>query len=100
MGQTTRKKFKNAGFTLLEMLIVLFVITLLVLLFVPSLTKQRENIQKQGAKALEKVIETQVELFRLDYGKEHLITWEILVTEGYLTAEQVTEARDQGVTID
>ena len=35
-----KKKQKYAGFTLLEMLIVLLIISVLILLFVPNLAKQ------------------------------------------------------------
>ena len=38
-----KKKQKYAGFTLLEMLIVLLIISVLILLFVPNLAKHKET---------------------------------------------------------
>jgi competence protein ComGC len=41
-------KKKVSGFTLLEMLVVLFVISLLLLLFVPKLINQKESASKKA----------------------------------------------------
>ncbi len=38
---------KYAGFTLLEMLIVLLIISVLILLFVPNLAKHKETVDKK-----------------------------------------------------
>lgn len=83
------KKKKLKSFTLLEMLVVLLIIGVLILLFVPNLTKHRETISKTEEEAIEKVVETQIELYRL----EKNITSEsinIQDLEGdYLTTEQI-----------
>lgn len=57
------------GFTLLEMLIVMGVIAVLVLLFVPNLTSQKQGIDAKGDDAFRKAVETQVELYYLENGK-------------------------------
>lgn len=51
-------KKKVSGFTLLEMLVVLFVISLLLLLFVPKLINQKESASKKSDAAIAKVVET------------------------------------------
>lgn len=55
------------GFTLVEMLIVLLVVSVLLLLFVPNLSKQKENIEVSGGRALVKVVESQAELYELNH---------------------------------
>ena len=44
------------AFTLLEMLVVLLIIGVLILLFVPNLTKQKENINNRVIKQLKKLL--------------------------------------------
>ena len=60
------RKLKHQGFTLVEMLIVLLVISILILLFVPNLSAQRIVIDEKGNAAIVKVVETQIELFQLN----------------------------------
>lgn len=84
-----KKQLKTAihkGFTLIEMLIVLVVIGLLILLFVPNLSQQRAVIDERGNEAIVKVVETQIEMYRLEYNQEP--TREQLIAGNYVTAEQ------------
>lgn len=82
------KKFlKNKkGFTLLEMLVVLFIISILLLLFIPNLSRHRQEIEKKEQEGIVRVVETQQELYQLEYGKTAKINE--LVEEGYLTQAQ------------
>ena len=66
MKKMLKKKVK--GFTLIEMLIVLGIISILLLLFVPNLSKQKEAIQKKGDAAIVKVVESQIDIYELDHG--------------------------------
>ena len=66
MKKMLKKKVK--GFTLIEMLIVLGIISILLLLFVPNLSKQKEAIQKKGDAAIVKVVESQMDIYELDHG--------------------------------
>ena len=45
---TFLKKAKVKAFTLVEMLVVLLIISVLLLLFVPNLTKQKEAVNDKG----------------------------------------------------
>ena len=72
-----KKKQKYAGFTLLEMLIVLLIISVLILLFVP----------KKGNEAIVKIVESQIELYTLEKNKTPSLNE--LVNEGYITKEQL-----------
>ncbi|MGL4697083.1 competence type IV pilus major pilin ComGC [Enterococcus larvae] len=74
------------GFTLLEMLIVLLIISVLILLFAPNLSKQKDSIDKKGNAAIVKVVETQMDVYRLE--NDQVPTVEMLLSEGYITQEQ------------
>ena len=63
---TNLKKAKVKAFTLVEMLVVLLIISVLLLLFVPNLTKQKDAVDDKGKAAVVKVVESQAELYRLD----------------------------------
>ena len=80
-----KKKQKYAGFTLLEMLIVLLIISVLILLFVPNLAK--ETVDKKGNEAIVKIVESQIELYTLE--KNRTPSLNELVKEGYITKEQL-----------
>lgn len=55
------------GFTLLEMLVVLFVISLLLLLFVPRIMEQRRIAEEKNNAAVVKVVETQIQLYEMEH---------------------------------
>ncbi|HEM3725133.1 TPA: prepilin-type N-terminal cleavage/methylation domain-containing protein [Streptococcus suis] len=82
-------KLKNKAFTLVEMLVVLGIISLLLLLFVPNLSKQKEAVQEKGNAAVVKVVESQMELYELKYEKE--ATVEDLQKAGYITPKQAEQ---------
>ena len=82
-----KKKQKYAGFTLLEMLIVLLIISVLILLFVPNLAKHKETGDKKGNEAIVKIVESQIELYTLE--KNRTPSLNELVKEGYITKEQL-----------
>ncbi|MUO34019.1 competence type IV pilus major pilin ComGC [Enterococcus gallinarum] len=80
------RKLKHQGFTLVEMLIVLLVISILILLFVPNLSAQRTVIDEKGNAAIVKVVETQIELFQLNENRTP--TRQKLLAGNYVTEEQ------------
>ena len=55
------------GFTLIEMLIVLFIISILILVTVPNVTKHFASIDKKGCDAYLSMIQAQVEAYKIDY---------------------------------
>ena len=67
---TLLKKAKVKAFTLIEMLVVLLIISVLLLLFVPNLTKQKEAVNDKGKAAVVKVVESQAELYSLAKNEE------------------------------
>ncbi|MBE2926569.1 prepilin-type N-terminal cleavage/methylation domain-containing protein [Anoxybacillus flavithermus] len=52
------------GFTLIEMLIVLMVITILILITIPNVTKHNSMINNKGCSAFINIIATKGNLFR------------------------------------
>ncbi|MBF0780553.1 MULTISPECIES: competence type IV pilus major pilin ComGC [unclassified Granulicatella] len=92
-----RLKSKQA-FTLLEMLVVLFIVAILMLLVVPNIGAKRERIDKQGTQALASVIQTQVELYELE-NKNQSVSLDALVEGGYLSHKQAEEALERHISI-
>ncbi|HFI0641104.1 TPA: competence type IV pilus major pilin ComGC [Streptococcus suis] len=82
-------KLKKKAFTLVEMLVVLGIISLLLLIFVPNLSQQKDAIQKKGDAAVIKVVESQMELYELEHDKEATVA--DLQADGYITEKQAEE---------
>lgn len=83
------KKWMNLkvkAFTLMEMLIVLVIISVLLLLFVPNLSKQKDAVKETGGAAVVKVVESQAELYGLQHDGE--VSLAKLVESGSITTEQ------------
>ena len=79
-------KIKTKAFTLVEMLFTLVIISILLLLFVPNLSKQKEAVKDTGGAAVVKVVESQAELFELNHTGG--VSLSKLVEAGSITAEQ------------
>lgn len=79
---------KDDGFTLLEMLVVLLIISVLILLFVPSLSSRTTSVQNKGCDALIKVVQAQVDLYTMEKGTipNHLTN----LVDDYISEEQLT----------
>lgn len=93
-----KEKLNQKGFTLIEMVMVLFIISVLMLLIVPNVVKQKNQIDTQGTEALVTVIQTQVELYELD-GHTEAATFSTLESQGYLSAKQVKQATAKSISI-
>lgn len=79
-------KKKTKAFTLVEMLFTLVIISILLLLFVPNLSKQKDAVKDTGGAAVVKVVESQAELFELNHTGG--VSLSKLVEAGSITAEQ------------
>jgi|SRR5690625_229716 len=77
----------NKGFTLIEMLVVLMVISVLIILIVPNLNTNSENINEKGCDALTSVVQAQVDTFYIDEG-EYPGSLVELASDGYINDEQ------------
>ena len=61
---------KLRAFTLIEMLVVLLIISILLLLFVPNLSKQKDSVKETGNAAVVKVVDSQAELYEMKNNKK------------------------------
>ncbi|GGA68305.1 competence type IV pilus major pilin ComGC [Ornithinibacillus halotolerans] len=79
--------FRNEkGFTLIEMLVVMMVISIILLLVIPNLGEKNKKVQEDGCDALVAVVQAQVDTYYLENGTypENL---EVLLDEKYLRSE-------------
>ena len=87
------KRLNNqSGFTLIEMMIVLLVISVLILLAIPNVTKRAAEIDDTGCEALEQMVEGQVQAYKLK-NKENPATAAALIPE-YLESEDDLKCSD------
>lgn len=56
------------GFTLIEMMIVLLIISILLIITVPNVTSHQKTIQKKGCEAYIHLVKAQVQAYKLDTG--------------------------------
>jgi competence protein ComGC len=91
-------KNKKAGFTLLEMTIVILIISVLFLLSVPNIKKTLGIVNNKGCKALEKVADAAILQYRMEYDEYPGSTGD-LVGAGLLTEDQVTCDGEKTLTI-
>ena len=71
------------GFTLIEMMIVLLIISVLILIAIPNVTKHSKSIDEKGCLAYVAMVQGQVEAYKMDEEKDSYSISE-LVTEEYL----------------
>ena len=75
------------GFTLIEMLVVLMIITILLLIALPNMAKNNEVAAGKGCEATVKLLQTQVHAYEIEHG-EKPSSLETLHEEGYV--DQIT----------
>jgi competence protein ComGC len=71
------------GFTLIEMMIVLLIISVLLIITIPNIGKYNANVNTKGCSAYVKMVEAQVQAYKMDNGTYPANT-QTLVSEGYL----------------
>lgn len=82
-----KKAIKNkSGFTLIEMLIVLFIIAILLILIVPNITKNIDTAKEKSSDAYLKTVQSQVTAYELNENDTD-VTFEKLVSKGYLDGD-------------
>ena len=77
----------NRGFTLIEMLIVLLVISVLIILIVPNLGGKSKEVYSKGCDALVAVVQAQVDAYYLE-GGSYPTNLDALVSAGYIEDKQ------------
>ncbi|WJY28458.1 MULTISPECIES: competence type IV pilus major pilin ComGC [Sporosarcina] len=64
-----KKRLNEDGFTLIEMMIVLLIISVLILVAIPNVTKHSKSIDEKGCDAYLKMVEGQVQAYKMDTKK-------------------------------
>lgn len=89
-------RFKTRdGFTLIEMVVVMFIISMLLLLIVPHLEKSKQQATRQADAAFVQTLQTKVDMSPESPEK---MTAAKLAEE--LTPNQVTKMKDLNITVD
>lgn len=86
------------GFTLVEMLIVLLVVSVLLLLTIPNIVSQSKSINNKGCEAFVSMVQGQVQSYQLE--KNAMPSVSDLVSGGYLKANQNHVLMEIAFTID
>lgn len=73
------------GFTLVEMMIVMLVISVLLIVTIPNVAKHNTNINTKGCNAYVKMVEAQVQSYIIE--KNKVPTKAELISDGYLNKE-------------
>ncbi|OJF94301.1 competence type IV pilus major pilin ComGC [Alkalibacterium sp. 20] len=84
---------REDGFTLIEMSLVLFIISALLLLFVPNIANRQTDANKTSDEAIVTVLQTQVDMYTMDK-KGAPATFKEMETNKYLTAKQTVKAEN------
>lgn len=71
------------GFTLIEMMIVLMIISTLLLVTIPNVTKNNSIVKDKGCEALVRLVETQVQSYEIETGSVP-VDLDTLVTGNYI----------------
>lgn len=87
------------GFTLIEMLIVLMIISILILLIVPHVSKKSANIHDKGCEALVELVQSQVIAYELDH-KKLPSTLSDLVTKKYIDKDHLSCGNGKSIIMD
>ncbi|MEK4229929.1 competence type IV pilus major pilin ComGC [Solibacillus sp. FSL H8-0538] len=86
------------GFTLIEMLIVLLIISVLILVTIPNVTKHFASIDAKGCDAYVNMVQGQVEAYRVETMKYP--TMQDLVDNQYLQTENTTCPNGETIIIE
>lgn len=95
----------NKAFTLVEMMIVLLIISVLILITIPNVTKHSASIDEKGCKAFARMLEGQIEAYKIE--KKTIPTLDDLAEAGYLKGQKtcpngtevLIDSKDGSVTI-
>ena len=86
------------GFTILEMILVLMVVTVMILLTIPNISRKRQIINDVGCRALVEVVNGQILVYELNNGEVSSV--QQLIDEGLLTPQQATCPNGQKIVIE
>ena len=86
------------GFTLLEMVVVVIIISVLFLLTIPNVSRVINSVDNRACSAMTKVVDSAIAQFKLDYGQMPNSISD-LVNGGYLEQSQTSCSNGKGLSI-
>lgn len=91
-------KYKRRGFTLIETVTTLFIVSLLAMLIIPNVANVRQVANKRQAEAMVQMIQGQIAMY---YEGKHKATvnYKELIDGGYLSEAQVKSAEAADIYI-
>ncbi len=89
---------KNEGFTLLEMLMVVFIIATLLILTIPNITSHKDGVEETSCEAYADLIQTQMAAYQLVENEEPSIS--SLISKGYITTDTCSDGRQVVINSD
>lgn len=87
------------GFTLVEMLVVLFIISILILVTIPNVSKHFATIDEKGCDAYILMLQGQVEAYKLN-NRTYPTSVDVLHQEGYINDKDPKCPNDENITIE
>lgn len=91
--------FKNQrGFTLIEMLIVLMIISVLIILIIPNLGEKSDDVHDKGCEALVSLVQAQADAFHIDENRDP--SMQDLLDGNYITKDQKTCSNGANLAIE
>ena len=91
---------EETGFTLIEMMIVLLIISVLILIAIPNVTKHSKSIDEKGCNAYVAMIQGQVEAYKMEK-HSYPNSLNDLVDEEYLKVNpQCPDGRQLSISAD
>jgi competence protein ComGC len=84
------------GFTLIEMMIVMLIISVLLMITIPNIAKNNSNINKKGCSAFQKMVEAQIQSFEMekDHSPESI---DELIDEDYLKTKKCPDGTEVAI---
>ncbi|KKE80639.1 MULTISPECIES: competence type IV pilus major pilin ComGC [Bacillaceae] len=89
----------NRGFTLVEMLIVLLIISVLIILIVPNLGGRSAEVNEKGCDALKSLVQGQVDAYYLE-NNDYPTSINDLKSKGYITNDQTKCPNGKSLVLD
>lgn len=93
-----KKLLNQKGFTLVEMMIVLLIISVLLLVTIPNIAKHTATIDSKGCDAYINMVSAQIEAYKLEF--KEIPTLLSLNTAGFVKEEKLVCPGGQELTID
>ncbi|WP_042458355.1 competence type IV pilus major pilin ComGC [Neobacillus dielmonensis] len=93
-----QKLKSEQGFTLIEMMIVMLVISVILIITIPNVAQHNANINNKGCQAYVKMVQAQVQAYQMD--KNKIPTLDELKSAGYLNGDATSCGNTKTIKID